>query len=70
MNAGTIPFEPAPALHMVIFVIVAIVVAVVAVIVIMYLVHVPRRPLLELADSSPSMKQYGYHTLIKQAGSV
>jgi hypothetical protein len=37
MNSGTLPFQPAPVLHMVIFVIVAIVVAIAAFILIMYL---------------------------------
>jgi TM2 domain-containing membrane protein YozV/ribosomal protein L40E len=37
MNAGTVPFQPAPVLHMVLFVIVAIVIAVVTVIALMYL---------------------------------
>ena len=37
MNAGTVPFQPAPVLHMVLFVIVAIVIAVVTFIALMYL---------------------------------
>ena len=39
MNAGTVPFEPAPVLHMVLFVIIAIVIAVVTFIALMFLVY-------------------------------
>ena len=72
MNRGIIPFEPAPTLHMVIFVVVAIVVAIVAFIVIMYLVMSLSGPLLGDFGSglSPSMSNTDINTLIKQAGGV
>jgi TM2 domain-containing membrane protein YozV len=72
MNRGVVPFEPAPTLHMVIFVVVAIVVAIVAFIVIMYLVMSFSGPLLNNIDSglSPSISNTDINTLIKQAGGV
>jgi hypothetical protein len=72
MNRGVVPFEPAPTLHMVIFVVVAIVVAIVAFIVIMYLVMSFSGPLLSSFGSglSPSISNTDINTLIKQAGGV
>ncbi len=66
MNGGTIPFQPAPALHMVIFVVVAIIVAIVTFIAIMYLVF----SLAGQSGLSSTLGNTDITNLIRQAGVI